>query len=176
MQAQTAIRGRHLGGRPSYGYRVADAGAHPDPAKARFGVRLHVLEPDPVTAPVVRRISAEFLQGLGYLAIAERLNADQIPSPAGYDPTAPSCSSAVADPIRARRAGPRSMSSTRWSWGGVVGEAGGAPLDAPLVAFLLGWPQPVGVGLDGVEAALGDLHEQQVGGDHPEQDQEEADG
>jgi site-specific DNA recombinase len=49
-------------------------------------VRLHVLEPDPATAPIVRRIYAEFLQGAGYLAIAERLNADQLPSPSGYDP------------------------------------------------------------------------------------------
>jgi hypothetical protein len=33
-----------------------------------------------------------------------------------------------------------------------------------------------GVGLDGVEAALDHLDEQQVGGDHPKQDEEEADG
>jgi hypothetical protein len=58
----------------------------------------------------------------------------------------------------------------------VVDEAGSAPLDAPLVALLPGWPRPSRVGLDGVEAALGDLDEQQVRGDHPEQDQEEADG
>ncbi len=86
MGAQTAIQGRYLGGRPPYGYRLADAGAHPNPAKARFGARLHALEPDPATAPVVRRIYAEFLQGAGYLAIAERLNADQTPSPSGHDP------------------------------------------------------------------------------------------
>jgi site-specific DNA recombinase len=49
-------------------------------------VRLHALEPDPVTAPVVARIFAMFLQGLGYLAIAERLTADQVPSPSGHDP------------------------------------------------------------------------------------------
>ncbi|HZD70706.1 MAG TPA: recombinase family protein [Actinomycetes bacterium] len=50
MGAQTAIQGRSLGGRPPCGYRLADAGPHPNPAKARLGVRLHVLEPDPVTA------------------------------------------------------------------------------------------------------------------------------
>src|SRR6266542_3632462 len=86
MGAQTAIQGRYLGGRPPYGYRLADAGAHPNPAKARFGARLHVLAPDPATAPIVRRIYTEFLHGAGYLAIAERLNADQTPSPSGYDP------------------------------------------------------------------------------------------
>jgi hypothetical protein len=58
----------------------------------------------------------------------------------------------------------------------VVDEAGGAPLDMALVALLAGWPWPVGVGLGGVEAALGDLDQQQVAGDHPQQDQEEADG
>jgi hypothetical protein len=58
----------------------------------------------------------------------------------------------------------------------VVDEASGAPLEVALVALLLGWPRPAWVGLGGVEAALGDLDEQQVGGDHPQQDQEEADG
>ena len=86
MAAQTAIQGRYLGGRPPYGYRLADAGPHPNPAKARLGARLHTLEPDPVTAPVVARIYRLFLDGLGYLAIAERLNADQLPSPSGHDP------------------------------------------------------------------------------------------
>src|SRR6266536_1185657 len=32
MGAQTAIQGRYLGGRPPYGYRLADAGAHPNTA------------------------------------------------------------------------------------------------------------------------------------------------
>jgi len=86
MGAQTAIQGRYLGGRPPYGYRLTDAGPHPNPAKARFGVRLHALAPDPAAAPIVQRIYAEFLHGSGYLAIAERLNADQVPSPSGHDP------------------------------------------------------------------------------------------
>jgi hypothetical protein len=59
--------------------------------------------------------------------------------------------------------------------GGVLDEAGGAPLDAPLASFLVGCRWPAGVGLDGVEAALDDLDQQQVGGDHPKQDEEEAD-
>jgi site-specific DNA recombinase len=85
MGAQTALQGRFLGGRPPYGYRLTDAGPHPNPAKARLGVRLHVLEPDPATAPVVARIFELFLDGCGYLAIAERLTADQVPSPSGHD-------------------------------------------------------------------------------------------
>jgi DNA invertase Pin-like site-specific DNA recombinase len=35
MAAQAAIEGRFLGGRPPYDYRIADAGLHPNPAKAR---------------------------------------------------------------------------------------------------------------------------------------------
>lgn len=54
MAAQTRERGRYLGGRPPYGYRLADAGPHPNKAHAAWGRRAHRLEPDPVTAPVVR--------------------------------------------------------------------------------------------------------------------------
>jgi site-specific DNA recombinase len=86
MAAQTAIQGRYLGGRPPYGYRLADAGAHPNPAKARLGARLHKLEPDPATPPVNTRIFALFLPGYGYLGIAELLTGEAIPSPSGYDP------------------------------------------------------------------------------------------
>jgi site-specific DNA recombinase len=71
MSAQAATEGRYLGGRPPYGYRLADAGPHPNPSKALDGRRLHRLEPDPVTAPVVRRIFREYLAGRGLLAIAE---------------------------------------------------------------------------------------------------------
>ena len=78
MSAQAATQGRFLGGRPPYGYRLADAGPHPNPEKAGDGKRLHQLEPDPVTAPVVQRIFDEYLAGRGYLAIAERLTADGI--------------------------------------------------------------------------------------------------
>jgi site-specific DNA recombinase len=85
MGAQAAAQGRFLGGRPPYGYQLGDAGAHPNPEKASFGARLHRLEPHPETAPVVRRIFAEFLVGRGYFAIAERLTADGIPSPSAHD-------------------------------------------------------------------------------------------
>jgi len=50
MSAQAALEGRFLGGRPPYGYRLADAGLHPNPAKAADGKRLHKLESDPATA------------------------------------------------------------------------------------------------------------------------------
>ncbi len=52
MAAQTREQGRYLGGRPPYGYRLADAGPHPNKAHAAWGRRAHKLEPDPATAPV----------------------------------------------------------------------------------------------------------------------------
>jgi hypothetical protein len=54
MRAQAELQGRHLGGRPPYGYRLVDAGPHPNRAHAAWGRRLHRLEPDPTTAPHVR--------------------------------------------------------------------------------------------------------------------------
>ena len=86
MQAQAHIQGRFLGGRPPYGYQLADAGPHPNPGKAHLGARLHKLEPDPLTAPVVKRIFQLFLEGHGYYAIAELLTSEGVPSPSGYDP------------------------------------------------------------------------------------------
>ncbi|MER7335653.1 MULTISPECIES: recombinase family protein [unclassified Micromonospora] len=85
MAAQAATEGRFLGGRPPYGYRLVDAGPHPNPSKAADGRRLQRLEPDPLTAPVVRRIYAEYLAGNGILAIAEGLTRDGILSPSAYD-------------------------------------------------------------------------------------------
>jgi site-specific DNA recombinase len=86
MAAQAQIEGRYLGGRPPYGYRLADAGPHPNPAKAADGKRLHRLEPDPATGPAVVRIFAEYLAGRGLFAIAEGLTRDGIPSASQYDP------------------------------------------------------------------------------------------
>jgi site-specific DNA recombinase len=62
MAAQTR-QGRYLGGRPPYGYRLADAGPHPNKAHADWGRRAHRLEPDPGTAPVVSWIFAQRLAG-----------------------------------------------------------------------------------------------------------------
>ena len=53
MATQTLEQGRYLGGRPPYGYRLGDAGPHPNKAHAAWGRRAHRLEPDPETAPVV---------------------------------------------------------------------------------------------------------------------------
>ena len=85
MAAQAQTEGRFLGGRPPYGYRLADAGAHPNPGKAAIGQRLHRLEPDPIAAPIVRRIFAEYLSGKGFYAIAEGLTRDGLPSPSSHD-------------------------------------------------------------------------------------------
>jgi site-specific DNA recombinase len=85
MTAQAQLEGRFLGGRPPYGYKLIDAGPHPNPAKAADGKRLHALAPDSNTAEVVSRIFAEYLAGKGAKAIAEGLTRDGIPSPSGYD-------------------------------------------------------------------------------------------
>ncbi len=44
-----------------------------------------MLEPDPVTAPVIARIFDEFVGGTGLYAIAEGLTSDCILSPSGHD-------------------------------------------------------------------------------------------
>jgi len=86
MEAMAADGGRFLGGRPPYGYRLVDAGPHPNQAKAVAGQRLHRLEPDPVTAPVVRRMFELYADGAGLRLIAEALTRADIPSPSAHDP------------------------------------------------------------------------------------------
>ena len=86
MAAQAEVEGRFLGGRPPYGYRLGDAGAHPNPGKAAIGQRLHRLEVDPTAAPFVRHIFAEYLSGKGIYAVAEGLTRDGVPSPSAHDP------------------------------------------------------------------------------------------
>ncbi|GAA0739551.1 recombinase family protein [Dactylosporangium roseum] len=86
MAAQTKIEGRFLGGRPPYGYRLVDAGPHPNPAKAADGKRLHRLDLDPDTAPVVAQIFTSYLAGRGIFAIAEELTRERIPCPSAHDP------------------------------------------------------------------------------------------
>lgn len=51
MYAQARLQGRHLGGRPPYGYRLVDAGPHPNAAHAQWGRRLQLLDPDLDAAP-----------------------------------------------------------------------------------------------------------------------------
>lgn len=86
MRAQAELQGRHLGGRPPYGYRLVDAGPHPNRAHAAWGRRLHRLEPDPATAPHVRWIFAQRLAGYSVASIARALNDTGIPCPSGADP------------------------------------------------------------------------------------------
>ena len=74
MAAQTREQGRYLGGRPPYGYRLGDAGPHPNKAHAAWGRRAHRLEPDPATAPVVRWMFAQRLAGHSAARITRALN------------------------------------------------------------------------------------------------------
>lgn len=86
MEAATVNQGRFLGGRPPYGYVIVSAGPHPNPSKAADGITLHVLEADPVTAPVVQRIFDLYAGGTGLRAIAARLNIEGLPCPSAHDP------------------------------------------------------------------------------------------
>jgi DNA invertase Pin-like site-specific DNA recombinase len=80
-----AQAGRWLGGRPPYGYLIADLGPHSNPSKAASGARLHQLAPDPLTAPVVRRIYEMYASGAGYKQIATVLTNEGVPSPSAHD-------------------------------------------------------------------------------------------
>ena len=86
MAAQAREQGRYLGGRPPYGYRLADAGLHPNKAHAAWGRRAWRLEPDPETAPVVRWMFARRLAGHSVARIARALNEAGIPCPSAADP------------------------------------------------------------------------------------------
>jgi hypothetical protein len=86
MAVQTREQGRYLGGRPPYGYRLADAGPHPNKMHASWGRRAHRLEPDPETAHVVRWMFARRLEGHSAARIARALNEAEIPCPSAADP------------------------------------------------------------------------------------------
>ena len=86
MRDLAARTDRFLGGRPPYGYRLVDAGRHPNPGRAAAGQRAHRLAPDDVAAPVVRRIFEMYAGGTGLRAIAQCLAEDGIPSPSAHDP------------------------------------------------------------------------------------------
>ncbi len=96
---ETSTRqGWHTGGIAAYGYRFVEHD-HPNPHKAARGQRKRTLEPDPVRAPVVRRIYDMYLSGgVGITQIGDALNAD----PDRYPP--PTC----VDPARALGAWSRS--------------------------------------------------------------------
>jgi hypothetical protein len=86
MAVQTREQGRYLGGRPPYGYRLGDAGPHPNKAHAAWGRRAHRLEPDPETAHVVRWIFAQRLAGHSVARIARALNDAGVACPSAADP------------------------------------------------------------------------------------------
>ena len=86
MAAQTREQGRYLGGRPPYGYRLADAGPHPNKAHAAWGRRAHRLEPDPVSAPVVAWMFAQRLAGHSIARVTRALNDAGVPCPSAADP------------------------------------------------------------------------------------------
>jgi site-specific DNA recombinase len=85
MSVQARTQGRHLGGRPPYGYRLLEAGPHPNPQHAAWGRKLMRLDPDPQTAPQVRFIFAQRLAGGSTAGIARTLNALGIPPPSAHD-------------------------------------------------------------------------------------------
>src|SRR5215472_4050222 len=86
MAAQAREQGRYLGGRPPYGYRLADAGPHPNKAHAAWGRRAHRLEPDPHTAPIVGWMFAQGRAGHSLARITRALNDAGIPCPSAADP------------------------------------------------------------------------------------------
>src|ERR1039458_1955320 len=86
MATQTREQGRYLGGRPPYGYRLADAGPHPNKAHAAWGRRAHRLEPGPATAPVVTWMFSQRLAGHSAARITRALNDAGVPCPSAADP------------------------------------------------------------------------------------------
>jgi hypothetical protein len=71
------VRDGRAPGRCAYGYRVVHRlDAHGEPIR---GLR----EPDPATAPIVERIYREYAAGASSVKIAQRLNAEGVPSPTG---------------------------------------------------------------------------------------------
>src|SRR5947209_5277957 len=87
MAVQVREQGRYLGGRPPYGYRLGDAGPHPNKAHAAWGRRARRLEPDPETAHIVLRwVFARRLAGHSAARIARALNEAGVPCPSASDP------------------------------------------------------------------------------------------
>lgn len=85
MRAQVHDQGRYLGGRPPYGYRLIEAGPHPNRAHAAWGRRLRRLDPDPVTAPWVRWMFDERLAGRSTAGIARDLTERGVQCPSDVD-------------------------------------------------------------------------------------------
>ncbi|MBT2234408.1 recombinase family protein [Nonomuraea sp. NEAU-A123] len=86
MAAQVREQGRYQGGRPPYGYRLVDAGPHPNRAHAAWGRRAWRLEPDPDTAPIVTWMFAQRRAGHSLARITRALNDADVPCPSAADP------------------------------------------------------------------------------------------
>ncbi|GAB2909988.1 hypothetical protein GCM10022245_51650 [Streptomyces mayteni] len=86
MTVQARDQGRYLGGRPPYGYRLVDAGPHPNRSLARRGVRIRRLDVDPECGPIVRWIFAQRLARHSVARITRALNDASIPCPSAADP------------------------------------------------------------------------------------------
>ena len=86
MRAQAREQGRFLGGRPPYGYRLVDAGPHPNRAHARWGRQLQRLDPDPATSPYVQWMFEQRLAGRSVASIARELTELGVPCPSAVDP------------------------------------------------------------------------------------------
>src|SRR5256886_11951516 len=83
MRAQARDQNRHLGGRPPYGYRLVDAGPHPNAAHARWGRQLHHLDPD--------RSRSEATSAPRAPGIPRRSERREARKPDAGRPTAPRC-------------------------------------------------------------------------------------
>jgi DNA invertase Pin-like site-specific DNA recombinase len=86
MRAQVCEQGRYLGGRPPYGYRLVDAGPHPNRAHAQWGRRLRRPDSDPAAAQHVRWMFSQRLAGRSVSGIARELNERGVPCPSHVDP------------------------------------------------------------------------------------------
>ncbi|WP_369359772.1 hypothetical protein [Streptomyces sp. cg2] len=86
MTVQARDQGRYLGGRPPYGYRLVDAGPHPNRSFARRGVRIQRLDIDPECGEIVRWIFAQRLAQHSIARITRALNDAGIPCPSAADP------------------------------------------------------------------------------------------
>lgn len=75
-QEQNAKDGYSTGGRPPYGLRRAEVKNEHGAEKARW-------EPDPETSKIVQDIYHLYICGMGYKAIAAKLNREGLPSPSG---------------------------------------------------------------------------------------------
>jgi len=73
---ESVRQGWHTGGPAPYGYTL-EPRPHPNPQKAREGRKKHRLALDPIRAPIVAMVFADYVErGMGIGAICEKLNRD----------------------------------------------------------------------------------------------------